>query len=145
LTLLDEILDRKKAHVDSTKEAARNYAEQAIESSSINAFRPNAEAAVDFAKQLLMDTEALYQELSKSSDLPPDQVMAPCYVVIQYEKLTNKTLEICFVSTNLKLPGLSLVTPKSPLGQAIAGKRVGDKISFSIGEVVSSGEILNIE
>lgn len=145
LALLGEILNRKKTHVDSTKEAARNYAEQAIESSSINAFRPNAEAAVDFAKQLLMDAEALHQELTKSSNSTPDQILAPCYVMIQYEKPTNKTIEVYFVGTNLKLPSLFLVTPKSPLGQAIVGKGVGDKILFSIGGEESSGVILKIE
>ncbi|MCL4389772.1 MAG: GreA/GreB family elongation factor [Patescibacteria group bacterium] len=144
LKLLEQHLNTKKSHVESAKSTARGYAEQSIESWSINAFRPAAEAVVDFAKTLLWDAESLQREITASSDQPSVIITPPCFVSVRYNQPAGKTAEFFLVSSNVKLPGVQLITQKSPLGLAVTGKKIGDKFSYQTSEEFS-GVIDKIE
>lgn len=127
IDLLDQYLSVKQAHVNSAKSAARNYAAQAIESHSVNALRPNAEFAVDFAKTMLIETEKLRDEIINSPDTSPEKVTIPSLITIKQD---DNQKQLLFTKSNVQLPGMLIVTPKSPLGQMLTNKKVG--ASFSL-------------
>lgn len=59
--------------------------------------------------------------------------------------MTGQRKKFYLASTNVKLPGIQLVTPQSPLGATLVNKRVGQQVSYQVGETKIAATIISVE
>lgn len=96
----------------------------------------------DLAELLTFKNELLATPLKETKNAKPI-----CFIELEYKD--GETGSFYFVHRGIRLPGLQLLTPSSPLGQAIEGKKENEAFIYQIetdGESVSfSGQIKKIE
>lgn len=105
------------------------------------------ENVADLAEGDLNELLTFKDELLAVPEKETKKVKPICFVELEYKD--GETGSFYFVQRGIRLPGLQLLTPSSPLGQAIEGKKENEAFTYQIktnGESVSfSGQIKKIE
>jgi transcription elongation GreA/GreB family factor len=92
--------------------------------------RENYEIAAQLAEESLVKLQALRDEV-KSTPNKKAMIAKPiCFVELDYGDGENE--EFYFVHSTVTLPTVSLITPDSPVGRAIIGKKVGDTVVYKV-------------
>lgn len=106
-------------------------------------FQNTARLAEDRFIELL----ALKKEITGVSDEPLKVAKPVSFVTLIYQNGRKQSFYL--VNKGIKLSGLQLITPQSPLGKSIAGKKEGESFSYQVGEndqtTIFSGKIEKIE
>lgn len=123
LGIIEQELEQKRLQVERAKKSAKERTEETIGSWSAGGDRAHAENALELAKLALIQIEKLKERLETYPESIPDKAEPICHI-----RTTDK--EFYFVEESIRLPGVLLVGRNSPLGQAIIGKRAGDKFSL---------------
>lgn len=94
--------------------------------------------------QKAMQIKKLSQELESSLEGGvPSEIKPICFLSLQMSDGNIK--EVYLVENPVFMTGFSLISPSSPLGKAIMGKKAGDAFSYSSGEQNFEGKILEIQ
>jgi transcription elongation GreA/GreB family factor len=144
LKILDEEIAARKAQLTKAESSRKERVEETIASWSAAGDRAHAENALDLARSALAQVEALREEVFNSNDLAPEKTAPVSFVTLQDDS-TGTTKNFYLASESIKLPEVTVLGTKSPLGQAILGKSVGDKYSYKIDGTEYSGKIVSIE
>ncbi len=101
--------------------------------------RNTANLSIQKSRQI----KKLSQELSKALDQEtPEKTLPVCFVSVQFEDGSQK--DFYFVENPIFLSGFNLISPASPLGASIMGKRVGEEFSYKSGEQNFKGKVVDI-
>lgn len=103
--------------------------------------------AASLAEDHLIDLIELKKELASASSQPLPVAQPVSFITIEDDN--GETSSFYFVQKGVQLPGLPLLTPESPLGKSIYGKKPGEKFSYRVEKenqsVSFSGKIKKIE
>jgi hypothetical protein len=101
--------------------------------------RNSANLSVQKVKQIKKLMNEIVPSLDNESPLSIEPV---CYVSVKFDD--GRMSEFYFVKNSIYLPGFSLISPDSLLGKSILDKNVGDKFTYSAGDIKYTGEIIKI-
>lgn len=122
LNIVNSEFEKAKKNYELIKKAAQEINASASASPSQSGDRFHAQGAADLAKQKLEAITNLKNEIELAVDEnTPDVVTPPCFVNFGGE-------EIYLVDNVVTIGGLKFVSSKSPLGQNLLGKKVGDNV-----------------
>lgn len=128
---IEEALKESASHVERAEGLFRAYQNA---SRSEEGDRAHAEASFELAKTIHQKLEDFKKEVLLQNDLPAEKIAPICFVT-----LNDKGFY--YAQESLRIPGVTIIGTKSPLGQAILGKKTGDKYSY----MTFSGEIIAVE
>ncbi|HUS52206.1 MAG TPA: hypothetical protein VMX77_01925 [Candidatus Bathyarchaeia archaeon] len=135
----------KKARAVAQKRAATARRAKSF-SRSQQGDRRYFEDADQIAQESLVNLLGLKREIENSLDKPAEEAHPVAFITIQEG---GETTSFYFVTNSATLEGVQLLTPASPLGKAIDGKKEGDKFSYQIEKdgqkIIYSGQIKMIE
>jgi len=136
---LEKHLFRIEEDVKRARESLQFYSEQAMSSWSIAGERKCAETDLKLAMNLLEKSKELYQEITTCPLIKIDKISPPCFVTIEFNNDRGKKSSFYFLKTNLRIPGIKIISPSSSLGQAILNKEVTARFSYQAtdGQVIS--------
>lgn len=144
LTVLNQEIKKAQGIAKKRRETAKEFKSA---SRSQQGDRRYFEDADLIAQSYLARLLELKEEITSTPNQSPEKVESVSYVAVKHED--GETSSFYFVQRGINLPGLQLVTPESPLGKAVEGKREGVSFSYQIerdGQVFSySGQIKKIE
>jgi hypothetical protein len=107
----------------------------------------HSESAAELAKNYLSSLKSLREEITSSPDKTYSVAKPISFIVLGYDN--GERTEFYYVKKGALLRGTLFMTPDSPIGKAVYGKKEGDSFSYEIekgDEKVSySGRIVNIE
>ncbi len=107
----------------------------------------HSESAAELAQEFLANLRKLCEEVESVNDEKSDSASPVSYIEISYD--SGETAKFYLVNKNALLPGILLITPNSPIGKAVIGKKEKDGFSYEIisaaKKKVFSGKILKIE
>ena len=144
LTVLNKEIESKKTRAETARDIAREYGKHTASGWSVSGDRAHAEYNERLQNLLLGQLEKIKSEVEKSTEENPSSAGPPCFVKIRIDT-TNSSQEFYFLSSNARLPGMSLLTPDSLLGKAIKSKRRGEIFSYTARDQEIRGKILAIE
>jgi len=145
LNRLGKYLVQSRENADRSQKTLQYYAEQALSSWSIAGERKHAETELKLTQGLLEKAQMIRREVTASSEASLVRVFPPCFVVIELEGNKKKENRFYFLEVGSQIPGLKMISPSSPLGQAILNKRVGEHFSCEVETATISGTIKKIE
>jgi transcription elongation GreA/GreB family factor len=106
-----------------------------------------AEDAAELTNKYFENLTKLLDEVKSASDSACETVTPVSFVEISYK--SGEKVKLYLVESSTLLPGVLLITPKSPIGRAIVGKKQGDNFSYEIvkedSKITYSGKIEKIE
>ena len=143
-----EKLDReiKKARVLAGKTTAAAKRAKAF-SRSQQGDRRYFEEAGRMGQESLTNLLALKEEVLASSNQPAKEASPVAFVTLEDED--GEINSFYFLNRSAGLSNLQLLTPASPLGKALLGKKEGDKFSYRIEKegliTTYSGKIKKVE
>ncbi|MDO8638574.1 MAG: hypothetical protein Q7R43_03285, partial [Candidatus Daviesbacteria bacterium] len=122
-------------------EFARNNSESAM-TSQHDTQRETIEKDVDIQKISIknLETFKLFLQGAQEKSKIEEEVLFD----VEFEN-GEVMKDAIFAPLNVGLEKVEIVTAKSPLGEAILGKKVGGKFSYQIGETKVSGNIAKVE
>lgn len=121
-------LAEARRHLQELEEA-RNNAPSAMESQH-DTTRETMEKEAGAQNEVIKSLEQFKEILAKSNDKSQIEEGATFSANLSNgEKLQH----IVFASINVGLPGVQIITSKSPIGMALAGKKVGESFSYEAG------------
>ena len=88
------------------------------------------ENVADLAEGDLAELSTFKDELLAEPQKETKNVKPICFVELEYED--GETSQFYFVNRGIRLPGLQLLTPNSPLGQSVVGKKQGEEFSYQV-------------
>lgn len=92
----------------------------------------HSESAAQLAQEYLANLRKLREEVEASNKEKSAVALPISYVEIVYD--SRESAKFYFVNKGALLPGVLLITPSSPIGQAINNKKEGDSFSYQIGK-----------
>lgn len=105
------------------------------------------ENIADLAESNLAELLSLKAEVADSPEKTSQIAKPVCFIKIEEEN--GQTNQFYYVSQGTSLPNLQLLTPRSPLGQAIKGKKENESFTFQTQKdnqiIKYSGKIKKIE
>ncbi len=122
-------LDRSSTGSTRARLEANEFSNAASTSKSSSGDRESTElhAALNEARHKRL--QLLHTSLDATTDEVSETVSPICYVEIEQGIGKDRdTLTFYFTNTMVDLHGITLVTPESPIGKAIQGKKQGDII-----------------
>lgn len=144
LKILDQEIKKAKAVAQKRRATAKVYARA---SRSQQGDRRYFENIADLTESDLEELLTFKKELAVASEKSATSVKPVCFVTLEYQDGT--TNQFYFVPLSVRLPGLQLITPPSPLGQAIKAKKAGETFSYQIQRenktLAFSGKVVKIE
>lgn len=104
------------------------------------------EDADQIAQESLANLLCLKKEVENSSDKPAKKALPVAFITIQE---AGETTSFYLVNNSAPLEKIQLLTPNSPLGKAVEGKKEGEKFSYQIEKdnqkTTYSGQIKRVE
>lgn len=137
LFLLDKInteIDKKIRAVEAAHEISKDYQLAALGSGSIGGDRLHAENHEQLQRSQLSLLKNVKDQVEQ------DRVK---FITVEYEN--GRKSDFYFMNSNVLLPDILIVTPDSPLGNTIQGKKVDDSFSFLAREKKITGKITAID
>lgn len=144
IKIIEQEISARKAQLAQAENSRQERVEETIASWSAAGDRAHAENALELSKSALAEVEALLTEVTNTHDAPPEKVEPVSFVSIR-DDATGTTKEFYLAPESVKLPGITVLGTKSPLGQAILGKKAGDNYSYKIDSAGYSGKIIAVE
>lgn len=142
-TVQAEIQKAKKT-AESSRATAKEFRRA---SRSQQGDRKLYEAAADLAESKYEELVSFEKELSTVSEKKCEKVIPFSWVEIEYK--SGQLARLYFLPRSIPLKDCLAITPDSPLGQAIQGKKTGEDFSFEIKRdgknTLASGRIIKIE
>jgi transcription elongation GreA/GreB family factor len=147
--LVNQLASRLRESAEVARRAERDAADEARDGATASEKRENARVAQEYsslARGQGQRADKALAELSALADfrppaLPPRGPIALGAIVEVEDEDTGRTFFLAPVGAGLELSGpggdgfLSVVTPLSPIGRAVMGRRVGETV-----EVLVQGE-----
>ncbi|MFC1790247.1 GreA/GreB family elongation factor [Patescibacteria group bacterium] len=88
------------------------------------------ENMADLAESAFEDLLAFEKELASFPESASQKAFPGSYITIKYQD--GETQEFYFLDRSIRLPGLQILSPSSPLGQAIKGKKAGEGFDYQV-------------
>ncbi len=88
------------------------------------------EDADRIAQESLAILIALKKEVEATSEKPANRVQPVSFVTLEHEE--GEINRFYLVRKSASLTGVQLLTPDSPLGKAILGKKEGERFSYQV-------------
>lgn len=141
---LDREIKKAENFAKKTKEAAVEIAREAALSPSHSGDRTHSEGQAVITAESLEKLVNLKNEVETCLNSSISEIVEPnSFVSVQYDGGAKD--EFYLVNTPTLLIGFRLVSASSSLGQAISGKKVGDKFSYKSSGKDKTGVIISIE
>jgi transcription elongation GreA/GreB family factor len=138
-----ETLKVAKRRYRQNKEAADKMSETAKASWSSGGDREYAQNQKDLNYLNLSLLEKLELELRDNLENEISDVIAcPCYLEL---KQNGEVLNLYLLENVTKLPGYQLISPTSALGEAVLGKKEGDKYKVDVNDKKINGEVVKVK
>ncbi|MFH0937226.1 MAG: hypothetical protein V1808_02950 [Candidatus Daviesbacteria bacterium] len=134
-----KIIEAKKRCINL--EQARNSAPSAMESQH-DTSRETLEKEVDAQNEVIKSLEKFKSVIENSGEKSKIEEGAEFTVEFSNGGLLE---DVFFASFNVALPGIQIITQKSPVGSALLDKKVGEEFNYEIGTEKLSGIIKRIE
>lgn len=151
IALVAQLSDRLRASLATAQREAEAAAEEAREGATPNERREDSRTALEFSRLARSQSERarrMHSDLLQLDGFRPDSLPVGaaiglgCVVEIEHEQDGGRTIFVAPVGAGEELTGpggdgfLSVVTPASPIGRALLGRRVGESIDVRIAGVV---------
>ncbi len=148
IALVAQLADRLRASLETARREAEAAAEEARDGATPNERREDSRTALEFSRLARsqserarrMHSDLLQLDGFRPGPLPPGAAIGPGSVVeIEHESDGGRTVFLAPVGAGEELTGpggdgfLSVVTPASPIGRALLGRRSGETIEVRIG------------
>lgn len=144
--LIDQLAAKLRESLAVARQAERDASDEARDGATAAEKRENARVAQEFsslARGQAQRAEKLLAELNallafRPQPLPPRGPIVLGAVVEVEDDATGRTFFLAPAGGGLELSGpsgdgfLSVVTPASPVGRAVLGRRVGDTIEITV-------------
>lgn len=146
---IEILLDKVKQLEKSSKLAASESKQAANEASggltasySAAGDAEHARNSANLSIQKYQAVKNLELELSESVNLEIPQSVSPvCFIKIETQ---GSIKELYLTKTPVYIGGFSLISPGSPIGEALSGKKIGDLFLYKNGSESFTGKILEI-
>jgi transcription elongation GreA/GreB family factor len=137
-TLIGNQLERLRIATDKAVDTARKYKNA---SRSEEGDRAHAENSAEVMKQAVMQMELLLREVETSTTEPREVVECPSFVsfVTDRERVALLAKSSCHIDT------LTVISPESPLGKVLLGKKAGDTFQYDVHGRMIAGTIKRID
>lgn len=141
-------IDAQLQSSQSSAKTRRNIAVQYSDASpSQSGERVLYELSAELASSMLLKLQDLRKEVLSCPDEPATTVNPVCFLSLNYDE--DDTFECFLVNHSTSLGDITLISPNSPLGQAIVGKQLGDRFMYKITRnddtVPITGTIIDLE
>lgn len=144
LAALEAEIEKAKVLAEQRRETAKHFRGA---SRSQQGDRRYFENAADLAESALSELLTLKEEIRLAPEATCLTAQPVAFISLKYQD--GQTQNFYFVSRSVRLPNLPILTPQSPLGQAILGKKTGDSFFYQIerdGQIINySGQIIKVE
>ncbi|GEM_PF-6748660 len=131
--LIEKELAMAKKFAATSDQDFKISSQAAFASPSASGDRYFAETQADLNKQRLMALEGLLSEVRVCLDsVNPEVITVPCHVVLADE--AGVKYEYFLAKNQVLLAGIQIITPTSPLGASLVGKRIGETVEYPSGE-----------
>lgn len=145
LERLQQAIEKARRAAEQAKESENEMSKTARASSSAAGEREYTRQQAEITQESLKKLEALEKEVAEAAEKPVPAVVGPvCWVAVEYED-GGRTETFYFVSKSLYLAGTKLISPGSPIGAAVLGRRTGEGFEFEVGAERVRGKITGIE
>lgn len=138
ITYLDQAIAKRQKSIEQTRQA-RNNADSPMTSrhdTQRDIFNNDLNMQLDGMEA----DQRLQKEIVEAEEC--DTVKPGAYLELDFDGDTEPFL---FMNNHGRLPDVDIVTPKSPIGQAIQGKGIGEKAQYRVGNETLIVEIKNIK
>jgi transcription elongation GreA/GreB family factor len=126
-----------------TKESANEVARSAAGSWSAAGDREHSHAQAVIVEENLNKLKRTSEEIEAFINRPvPEKIEPVCFMTLVYDNGEEK--EFYLVRDPIHLQGFNLISPKSPLGQSLIGKRVNEKFEYELEGQKTSGRVTKI-
>lgn len=145
LELLSKAILQKQSSLKEKVAASQEIAQAGMGSHSINSERHVAETVAETAKKFADELIDLRAEIENSPNGLVTKIAPPCWLEIEYDHALGTRTAFYFLSVPILLPGTKIVSPNSPLGKALLGKGIGNRIEYEAAGKKVTGVIRNLE
>jgi transcription elongation GreA/GreB family factor len=121
-------------------EASHGMAQSYSVAGDVEHARNTANLSLEKAKQIRRLKEEIETSINTEA---PTSVKQVSFVSLEFTDGSKK--DFCLVGNPVFIAGFSLISPESPLGRSLVGKRVGNTFFYSSGSQTFSGTILSVE
>ncbi|OGM02098.1 hypothetical protein A2115_03650 [Candidatus Woesebacteria bacterium GWA1_41_8] len=126
-----------------TKESANEVAKSAAGSWSAAGDREHSRAQAVIVEENLNELKRINKEIETFIGKPvPEKIEPVCFMTLIYDNGEEK--EFYLVHDPIHLSGFNLISPKSPLGQSLMGKRINEKFEYELEGQKTSGRVTKI-
>jgi transcription elongation GreA/GreB family factor len=143
LKALEEKVESARTRAQKTLQTAKAWRHASRSQQGDKLYFQNA---AKMSEDQYLDLAELKKEIAAAPENPCSAAQPPCFLIIKYQDGT--TQEFYFVQSEAKASGLPLLTPFSPLGKGVLGKKEGQNFTYKVerdGEKNSfSGQIQKI-
>ena len=130
LTELNLEIEKASASAELSREIAADMSKIAAGSPSSSGDRIHSVNKAMLSESTLRKLELFKREIEDTiMHAAPDEVEPVCVVVIKYDG-DNMHEEIFLANNAVNIKNHTIISPKSPLGQAIVNKRPGDNFKY---------------
>ena len=137
LFLLDKInieIEKRIRGVEAAREISKDYQTAALGSASIGGDRLHAENNEQIQKSQLSLLKNVREQIENGFVR---------FIVVEYQDGQRK--EFYLLRSNVTIPEILIVTPDSPLGAVLQGKKQSDSFSYLVGDKKLNGKIISLE
>jgi len=122
LAAINVVYNSAEENYNHTKKSALEVSASAAASPSQSGDMFHSQGAADLAKQIFENVGNLKNEIETNLDVEVLSVKPPCFI-------NFGGLQIYLVNYPVLISGYKIVSSKSPLGDNLLGKKVGDKVN----------------
>lgn len=144
--LVDQLADKLRASLVVARQAEQAAAEEARDGATASEKRENARVSQEYgslARGQGQRADKTLAELSQLLDFRPQRLSSKSPItlgaIVEVEdEVLGRTFFLAPVGAGIELSGpggdgfLSVVTPVSPIGKAVLGRRVGDSVEVTV-------------
>ncbi|MBN1263689.1 MAG: hypothetical protein JW991_05025 [Candidatus Pacebacteria bacterium] len=127
LAVTEEALNKAREVAQKRRATAKHFRRA---SRSQQGDRRYFENVADLAESNLAELLTFKKEIEATDEVKNETVKSVSFVEIQYPD--GVCFSFYFTNRSIRLPGLQILTPHSPLGQAIEGKKEGEKFVYEV-------------
>jgi transcription elongation GreA/GreB family factor len=144
--LVEQLAERLRESASAARKASQVAAEVARDGATPAEKREDARVALEFSSLAKGQTERAARvaaelstlEIFRPAQLPPSAPITVGAIVEVEDEALGRTFFLAPVGAGIELTGpggdgfLSVVTPVSPIGKAVLGRRVGDTVEVTV-------------
>jgi len=140
LNLLSSEIQKVSESAQKTDEASKDK----LSGFSAAGDKYHAKNASDLVKSYLQRLELLKKELTDAVSQISETAEPPCCLEMVYDD--GQTARFYLVKNAVSLPNLSFISPDSPIGKAVLGKKAGETFSYKLESGhACSGRIISLK